>query len=75
LENVDKYYDHSEYFTDIWDILRTFGIFYDHLVYFVAICYTVPHFGMLYQEKSGSSGLDALQRRSSFRLEGDCASF
>jgi hypothetical protein len=37
LENVDIPYDHLEYFTDIWDIFRTFGIFYVHLGYFTDI--------------------------------------
>jgi hypothetical protein len=34
---MDIFYCHLEYFTDIWHILRTFGIFYDHLVHFVFI--------------------------------------
>jgi hypothetical protein len=40
LENVNIFYCHLEYFTNIcdflmtiWNILRTFGIFYDHLVH------------------------------------------
>jgi hypothetical protein len=27
---IDIFYGNMEYFTDTWDILRTFGIFYDH---------------------------------------------
>jgi hypothetical protein len=34
MENVGIFYGHLEYFTDIWNILRTFGIFYGHLVMF-----------------------------------------
>jgi hypothetical protein len=49
LENVDIFYDHSEYFTDSWDILRQFGTFYVTLVHFSG-------FGIMYQEKSGNPG-------------------
>jgi hypothetical protein len=42
------------HFTDIWSILRTFGIFYVYLVYFVVIWNKFSRFGMLYQEKSGN---------------------
>jgi hypothetical protein len=38
LENVDIFYSHLEYFTDI-------GIFYDHLVHFVFIWYNFSGFG------------------------------
>jgi hypothetical protein len=44
LENVDIFYGHFEYFTDIREILRWFGAFCDHLV----------PFGIMYQEKSGN---------------------
>jgi hypothetical protein len=44
------------YFTAIWNILRTFGIFYGHLIHFVLIWYIFPHFGTMYQEKSGNPG-------------------
>jgi hypothetical protein len=56
LENVDISYDHLEYFTDIWDILQTFGIFYYHRVHFVSIWYIFPSFGITYKQKSGSPG-------------------
>jgi hypothetical protein len=35
LENVDTFYGHLGYFTDIWDI-------YDHLAHFVFIWYIFP---------------------------------
>jgi hypothetical protein len=38
------------YFTDIWKILWTFGIFVGHFGIF-------SRFGMLYQEKSGNPGV------------------
>jgi hypothetical protein len=47
LQNVDIVYGHLEYFTDIWNILRTFGTF----------CVTLEHFSgfrIMYQEKSGN---------------------
>jgi hypothetical protein len=28
LENVDLFYGHLEYFTEMWNILQTLGIFY-----------------------------------------------
>jgi hypothetical protein len=34
MENVDIFYAHFEYFTDIWDILRQFGTFCVRLVHF-----------------------------------------
>jgi hypothetical protein len=33
LENIDIFYGHLEYFTGIWNILRTSGIFYNNLVH------------------------------------------
>jgi hypothetical protein len=53
------------HFTDIWSILRTFGLFYGHLVYFTDIWYILwllwsfgtyifSRFGMLHQERSGN---------------------
>jgi hypothetical protein len=33
-ENVEIFYAHLEYFTDIWDILGPFGTFCFHLVHF-----------------------------------------
>jgi hypothetical protein len=47
MENVDIFYGHLEYFTDIWGILGPFGIFCVHLVHFSG-------FGILCQEKSGN---------------------
>jgi hypothetical protein len=44
LENVDIFYGHLDYFTDIWDILGPFCV---HLVHFSS-------FGVLRQEKSGN---------------------
>jgi hypothetical protein len=38
-ENVDIFYGHLEYFTDIWNILRTFGIFYGHSGNFMTVWY------------------------------------
>jgi hypothetical protein len=32
MENAGIVYGHLEYFTVIWNILRSFGIFYGHLV-------------------------------------------
>jgi hypothetical protein len=36
------------YFTDIWYILWTFGIFYGHLVYFMDIWYILSTFGIFF---------------------------
>jgi hypothetical protein len=47
LENIDIFYGHLEYFTDIWDIVRPFGTLYVDLVHFSG-------FGFMYQEKSGN---------------------
>jgi hypothetical protein len=47
-----------KYFKDIWDILRTLGIFYEHLVHFMLILYIFSGFGIMYQEKSGNPGLE-----------------
>jgi hypothetical protein len=51
------------YFTDIWNILQTFGIFYRHLEYFMTIWYILcsfgtffSGFGIMHQEKSGNPG-------------------
>jgi hypothetical protein len=41
LENVDTFYGHLEYFTDIWDILGPFGTFCDNLVHFFQFWYVV----------------------------------
>jgi hypothetical protein len=46
LENVNIFYGHLVYFTDIWD-------FYVHLGHFVSIWYIISGFGIRYQEKSG----------------------
>jgi hypothetical protein len=35
------------YFMDIWDILRTFGIFHDHLLHFVFTWCIVSSFGIM----------------------------
>jgi hypothetical protein len=45
------------YFTDIWSILRPFGINCVHSVYFMVIWYIFSRFGIMYQEKSGNSVL------------------
>jgi hypothetical protein len=47
LKNVDIFYGHLGYFTDIWNILLPFGTFCVHLVHFSG-------FGIMYQEKSGN---------------------
>jgi hypothetical protein len=39
MENVGMFYDHLEYFMDVWYILWAFGIFHGHLVKFVVIWY------------------------------------
>jgi hypothetical protein len=39
MEDVDIFYEHLVYSTDIWSILWTFGIFCSNLVYFVVIWY------------------------------------
>jgi hypothetical protein len=44
LENVDIFYSHLEYFTDIWYIMWPFGKFFTVLV------------SCTYQEKSGNPG-------------------
>jgi hypothetical protein len=50
LENVNIFYGHLKYFTDIWDNLWPFGTFCLHLVIFSG-------FGIMYQEKSGNPAL------------------
>jgi hypothetical protein len=56
MENVVLFYDHLEYFTDIWYNLQSLGIVCGHLVYFsVLVC--------LEQEKSGNPGVEK-QRHS-----------
>jgi hypothetical protein len=47
LENVDTFYGHLQYFTDIWDILWPFGTFCVQLVHFSG-------FGIMYQVKYGN---------------------
>jgi hypothetical protein len=47
------------YFMDIWNILRTFGIFCVHLVHFSG-------FGILYQEKSGNPAVPSTEKLSRF---------
>jgi hypothetical protein len=49
LENVDIFYGHLEYLTDVWDILSSFGTFCVHLVHFSGL-------GNIYREKSGNPG-------------------
>jgi hypothetical protein len=41
-ENIDIFYRHFEYLTDIWDILWPFGTFRVHLVHFFRFWYHVP---------------------------------
>jgi hypothetical protein len=48
-EKTGKFYGHLVYFTAIWYIAFSFGVFVAIWVYFSS-------FGMLYQEKSGSPG-------------------
>jgi hypothetical protein len=48
MEDVGMFCGHLAYFTAIWYILWSFGIFYVYLAYF-------SRFGMLHQEKSGNS--------------------
>jgi hypothetical protein len=48
MKNVVIFYDHLEYFTDIWYNLRSFGIAFGNLVYFYVLV-------SLDQEKSGNS--------------------
>jgi hypothetical protein len=45
MEIVDTFYDHLEYFKDIWDILCLFGTFCVYLVHFVFIWYILCLFG------------------------------
>jgi hypothetical protein len=47
IEDVGTIYGPLVYFTSIWYILWSFGIFYGYLEYF-------SRFGKLYQEKSGN---------------------
>jgi hypothetical protein len=47
LENVDIFYVHLGYFSEIWDILLPFGTFFVNLVHFSG-------FGIMHQEKSGN---------------------
>jgi hypothetical protein len=42
MENVGIFYGHLEYFTDIWNILRTLGVFYDLYAQFVTILDIFP---------------------------------
>jgi hypothetical protein len=44
----------SIYFTAIWNILQTLGIFFDHLEHFLLIWYIFPGFGILHQKNSGN---------------------
>jgi hypothetical protein len=37
MENVDIFYDHSEYFTEIWDNVWPFGTFCVHLVHYLPV--------------------------------------
>jgi hypothetical protein len=55
MENVGIFYEHFEYFTDIWYILWRFGNV-------VVIWYIFPRFGILCQEKSGNPGLNQFSR-------------
>jgi hypothetical protein len=59
------------YFTAIWYVLWSFGIFYGHLVYFVVIWYIFPRFGTLYQEKSGNPGIGSRGRGKKVSLWGE----
>jgi hypothetical protein len=49
MDAVGIFYGHLVYFTAIWYILLTFGIFCADLVY-------LSRSGMLYREKSGNPG-------------------
>jgi hypothetical protein len=49
LENVNIFYGNLEYFIDIWDILRPFGIFCVHLVHLFRFWYHVP--GRIWQPR------------------------
>jgi hypothetical protein len=48
LQNVDIFYCHLEFFTDIWVILLPFITFCVHLVHFVFIWYIFTGFGIMY---------------------------
>jgi hypothetical protein len=61
MEDVGIFYGHLDNFMAIWTIFRPFGTFYGHLVYFPPFWYIFSCFGMLYQEKSGSPGLETHQ--------------
>jgi hypothetical protein len=54
------------YFTRIWNILQTFGIFYNHSVHLAFIWYIFFGFGNMYQEKSGNPGVEYVGRRYNF---------
>jgi hypothetical protein len=49
LENMDIFYGHLEYFTDIWDILWSFGTF-------VFLWYIYSGFGIMYQKNMATLG-------------------
>jgi hypothetical protein len=49
LKNVDIFYGHLKYFTDIWDVLWPIGTF-------VFIWYIFSGFGITRQDKSGNPG-------------------
>jgi hypothetical protein len=59
IENAGGFYDHLEYFTAIWTILRPLG----NVVMF-------SRFGILCQEKSGNPDCEAFFRRKKAWVEG-----
>jgi hypothetical protein len=56
-------YGHLEYFTNIWDILRTFGIFYEHLGYFTNIWDILSPFGTFCVNLVHFSGLGIIENQ------------
>jgi hypothetical protein len=59
LGNVDIFYGHLEYFTDIRDISSPFSKFCVNLVHFSG-------FGIMHQEKSGNPVAELKIRKMSF---------
>jgi hypothetical protein len=56
MEDVGIFYGHLVYFTVIWYILRSFGLF------LAAIWFIFSRFGMLYLEKSGNPATKLLYK-------------
>jgi hypothetical protein len=63
MENAGKVYGHSEYFTVIRNILRSFGIFYGHFGDVVVIWYISPTFWYIVSRKIWQPWCELLPRK------------